>query len=159
MTSPVKKLLNLIRKKSITNSNLKKLAKQLEADVRKRTRLGFGVDKEGAPKKALAKTADSTRKSKRKRKAELSNKTSVNKSNLTDSGQMLDSLSHEVNTSFGKATITLYFDNPEADRKARWAEEGSSNRPKRLFMNLTNKEIKRFNTSVQDLIDEQILRL
>jgi hypothetical protein len=60
--------------------------------VRTRTRLGFGVNAVGTPKVPLKPLAESTKKA-RRRNRNLSPLTSPSKSNLTQTGALLESLS------------------------------------------------------------------
>ena len=58
--------------------------------IRLRTRLGFGVKKAGGPKSKLEKLEESTKE--RRKRMELSNQATARRSNLTESGKMLDSI-------------------------------------------------------------------
>lgn len=137
--------------------------------IRKRTRLGYGVDSTGSEKQKLKPLSDSykqqragkisfiTKKAKRgnviipikpKQKPELSESTTASKSNLTNSGQMLDSIKAKVSTN--KVSIK-----PTGSRKnsllnnLEVAEFVSKDRP---FNNLSNKEIKQLRDFVAQML-------
>lgn len=82
----------------VSPQNLKPIANDLAEIIRRRTRLGSGVDSSGgkkSPLKALKQSTVDSRKSKQTRGL-LSDKTSPRKSNLTDTAQLLDSLQAKV---------------------------------------------------------------
>lgn len=97
----------------------------LAKDIQKRTRAG--IDKDG---RRFAPLALSTQADKRRRGQPTN-------SNLTDSGQMLDSLA-----GFGKkGQIRVGFKSEAAATKAGYAEQGASNRPKRSFLGIAGGEL------------------
>jgi len=155
----IKKIRDKILKKTFTRSNLEKIAESIKDDIKKRTRLGYGVENNGDRKKKLAPLAESTKKSKRRRKGQLSNQTTPSRSNLTDTGEMLDSLDSSAKVRSTSAELIIGFKTPEAEDKAEFAHDGSSNRPKRKFMNLSNRELQRVDQAVEDLIDGAIKEL
>jgi phage gpG-like protein len=106
--------------------------------IRKRTRLGYSVEKNGGTKKKL-KALSSEYVEFRKKNKKLSGKTRSKKSNLTFTGDMLDDL-EIVNTSNGHCEIG--FKSSESQEKAKWV---SKNRP---FLHLSKSEIKQL---IQDL--------
>lgn len=153
-----KKILKELKK------HLPKVAEMMEADILKRTRLGYGVDKNYGSKEALAKLADSYKAQRRrlKKSGKLSSKTSVSKSNLTKSGSMLDSLNSKIDKN--KMQITVKPEGIDKDGvsnrdKARWAQEGSTNRPKRPFLYLSTPEIKRIREFLRKELDKIINKL
>lgn len=148
--------LSKLIKKVVNKNNISKLAEELKEDIVKRTRLGSGVKGNGESKQKLAPTAESTKKSKRRRRGELSSLTSPTKSNLTDTGQMLDSVAV---TQVDNNSFTIGFDNTEAQEKAEFAHEGSNNRPKREFMFVSKREFQRHLRRVKDILDTEIKRL
>lgn len=96
----LEKKLELEIEKALAPKKMKILA-EFGADlIKKRTRLGFGVSRRGGTKERL-KPLKSTPKGKSyvdqrerdRKKGKLANTTTVKKSNLTRTGQMLDSLS------------------------------------------------------------------
>lgn len=132
---------------------------QMAADIIKlRTRLGSGVSSDGADKGPLKKLADST---KQKRqyladKGKLSSDTSVGKSNLTESGQLLDSMK-VISTEYGSAKI-----GPSGSR-----DDGKKNEDigdyvtdaGRPFNNLAKVEIKRVQDAVKSDIRDAVKTL
>lgn len=125
-----------------------------------RTRNGFGVVKTGAKSKRLAKLAEST-KERRRRSPNLSPFTTSGKSNLTFTGAMLDSIGVK---SVSNQTVTI-----GANRRRRkggvtnedvaaFAEAGSSNRPKRQFLNLSSSELKQLTREFSNTFDKALKR-
>lgn len=80
----------------ITEPRAMKEVGQFAADqIRLRTRLSKGVEQDDGPENKLLPLAESTKKArkKKKKKGKLSSKTTVTRSNLTETGEMLDSIS------------------------------------------------------------------
>jgi hypothetical protein len=73
----------------------------------------------------------------RKRMTDLSPETSPGKSNLTMTGQMLNSITYTAKDKM----VSIRFDNDFAKKKATWAEDGSPDRAPRKFFNLSSSEI------------------
>lgn len=75
-------------------ATMKRLGDKAAGMIKLRTRLGHGVTGDGTDKQKLKPLSDSTRESKRGklRRGELSSDTTPNRSNLTDTGQLLDSI-------------------------------------------------------------------
>ena len=124
------------------------IGKMSALQIAKRTRLGYGVS--DGKKEKLAPLKPSTVKA-RKRKR-LHSETSTKKSNLTETGQMIDSITYKFSS--GKASVT--FTNPKAKQKANWAHDGSSNRAKREFMGLTDLEKKAISRWVKEYLVKEI---
>jgi hypothetical protein len=99
MTDILKLDLTFLVKKAITQKFMLELAEELKERIRKRTRLGYGVSALGANQNPLEKLADSTIRKRKNlnRRGKLSGDTKPNKSNLTESGQLLDSLEVRAN--------------------------------------------------------------
>ena len=141
-----------------SNSNLQPIAKDLEEIIRRRTRLGKGVDVNGGPNvplKALKKSTKRSRKYKQKRGL-LSEKTSPNKSNLTDTAQLIDSLK-------GRAINKLLEIKPTGGRKnskltnikvAAYQEAAG-----RKFLGLSKQDIKQLTAVMQDSFNEIVNRI
>jgi hypothetical protein len=108
--------------------------------IRIRTRLGSGVKSVGGTKQALKPLADSTKENRKRLKIQgkLSSLTSPGKSNLTMTGQMLESLKGDA-VSRGKGIIRLTGTRPEGLSNEKLGEYVSEARP---FMNLTKSELK-----------------
>jgi len=110
--------------------------------VVKRTRLGYGVKDNFQAKTRLARLSPGYVK-KRKMFDSLSSNTSPTRSNLTLTGQMLDSIVSEARN----RTIIIKPTGGRSDGKrnvdiARYAEEGGRNRPKRIFLRISQLEFK-----------------
>lgn len=69
--------------------NMRKYAEEAARIVKVRTRLGYGVDREGGQKKKLKALSDSY--VEQRKKSKLHSETTPKRSNLTRSGQLLDS--------------------------------------------------------------------
>lgn len=80
--------------KVLSQTKMKSWMDETAADIKKRTRLGSGVEKDLDSKSSLKRLSDSYKQfRKRNPHGELAESTTANKSNLTYSGQMLDSIS------------------------------------------------------------------
>ena len=106
-----------------------------EDTIRKRTRLGKGVDTTAGAQTKLE-IKDSTFKIRKelKKKGKLSSKTTPAKANLTRSGEMLDSLHSEVNTA--DTSVTTKVSKPNQRKANKLAKGGHK------FLNLTKGEFK-----------------
>lgn len=115
--------------------------------VVKRTRLGYGVSKNMGAKEKLAPLSPNYVKQ-RKMFSGLDASTRPKKSNLTRTGQMLAS----IQTKVVNGQIIIHptgnhrggFSN---EQLAKWNEDGTKNRPRRVFLNISELEfiqIKRF---------------
>lgn len=169
------KILNKALNEIQSESFIGELADESEELVRKRTRLGFGVDTPGGKKKKLEPLKDSYVQQRRNkvafykdsqkithpitkvtRKMTLGKGTRPKKSNLTRTGQMLEELTSKIKRTAGRILITLTFKSSESRQKAEYAHKGSENRKKRIFMNLSKAEgnqiIKRVRAKVTEII-------
>ena len=85
-------------KKTISPTEMRKMGGDLADRIRVRTRLGKGVEGDGAPEKPLKPLATSTKLQRKKAKSgkyklpDLSPKTAPSKSGLTWTGQLLDAI-------------------------------------------------------------------
>lgn len=136
--------------------------------VKNRTRLGYGVPKEGAPRELLAalepsyvaqrkgevaffKTKDGElRAYKPKSPPVLSSATTPAKSNLTKTGQMLNNIGIE-DVSTGRVSLEIKGDRTDSDLTN--AEVAGFVSEKRPFFNLSNTELKQI-----ALLFESVLR-
>jgi hypothetical protein len=77
-----------------SKENMRRLGEIAADMIRTRTRLGYGVKRPGASREKLEKLAEATKESKRRKRkrGDLSDQTTPTRSNLTDTGQLLDSL-------------------------------------------------------------------
>lgn len=144
ITERVQAIIDKIKSKEF----LEELGEDVVAMVKKRTRLGYGCSEDGDKERLepLSPSYVKTRKN-RKKTGHLSEATSPAKSNLTLTGEMLDSLESSANNE-GELFIELSDD--FSRRKAEWVTEKG-----RPFMGLTKQEEKR----VRDLIKAEIAKL
>lgn len=138
------------RLKSLVNGVVdKKLMDKIGSEtvpvVKKRTRRGFGVNKDGDKAVKLKGISESTKKQRRrlKKQGKLNSETTPAKSNLTRSGKMIDSLDYVASTN--EVTISPKGDNNK-DKAAGQENQGRS------FLNLSKGEIK----NIEDIIAEKI---
>lgn len=149
--------------------NMRKFGEQAAEMVRLRTRLGSGVEKEGANKRPLKRLSDSYKQVRRgkiafftrggkvipytpDRPPSLHSHTTPSKSNLTFTGQMLDSL--DV-TSARRGEVTV---GPTGSRKGGLTNKEvagyvSKERP---FNNLSKVEQKRMSEIIADILRKLI---
>lgn len=121
--------------------------------IRERTRRGFGVPDGSNAQSRLKPLAESTKKSRRskKKRGKLSSKTSPGKSNLTDTGQLLDALYGRLN-SRRVAEIAL---------KSRRRGGGSNDEvaffvsAERQFLNFSKSELKKLDDFLSDRINQE----
>lgn len=146
--SPViqmKKIVDRIGKsmtEAIKSSALKPTADFLAEIVVKRTRLGYGVDNNYGKKTKLAALSKRYVKS-RTMFAGLNPLTTPKKSNLTRTGQMLDSIRARTRDGIIIIEPTGRRDDGLSNADvAMFAHMGSKNRPKRVFMNVSELEFK-----------------
>jgi len=134
--------------------NIQKYAEQAASMIKLRTRLGMGVSKDGGDKKALKKLASSTKVSRvRKSKTgKLSSDTSPGKSNLTETGQLLDSI--EV-ISISKGQVRIGPKGKRRDGLSNPEVAGYVTAQGRPFNNLSKVEIKR----IQDQMTRDLNKL
>jgi hypothetical protein len=128
-------------------ANMKKYGQMVADMIRLRTRLGDGVAREGADKGKLKKLAKSTITSREalQKKGKLSELTSPGKSNLTRTGQLLDSESVK-SVSVGKVTVGPTGTRDDGKTNAEVAEYVSQQRP---YNHLSRVETKRVNDAVK----------
>lgn len=106
----------------------------------KRTRLGYGVEQSLGQKKKLAPLSPRYVKS-RKMFAGLSSLTTAKRSNLTRTGQMLNSIRSTVKGKIIEIGPSGTRDDGKRNSDiARYNEQGGRNRPKRVFLNLSRLE-------------------
>ena len=117
--------------------------------IRKRTRLGYGVAEKGGTKKRLN---NLTEKYAKRRKHLINNSlTTPKKSNLTQTGEMLDSLCAKKKSD---NTVEITFSSEEAMDKATWNTDKG-----RPFNNLSKAEIRQLKQSLQDRLDKILKKI
>ncbi len=125
--------------------------------IRKRTRLGKGVAAPGAdpiPLKPLSDSYKDARKKQRGNKGKLSSFTSAGKSNLTFTGQMLDSL-RVLTQSASSVVIGLYGNRKGGGSNSEVGGFVSEVRP---FLNLSKAEMNGLARIIRERIDAALKR-
>lgn len=119
--------------------------------VRKRTRLGSGADKPKGSKQKLKPLSPEYKKQRKrmKKNGELSNNTTPAKSNLTQTGQMLDDLQAIDAT---KTSVKVGFKDEHAKQKAEWVSED------RPFNNLTKAEVKQLEQELVAKLEKELTK-
>ena len=120
--------------------------------LRNRVRLGFGVARDGDKKQKFKPLAPSTIKHREwlSLAGKLFQNSRPNRSHLTATGQMMDSLTYAKKP----GRVVLFFNNQEAENKAFYNNEGG--RVPRPFFYLTDLEIKATERTLQKALDEYI---
>ena len=131
----VKKMLNNATIFFTTSKTVNSIGKYTSSTIKKRTRLGKGVDRTGGPQTKLE-IKENTKRTRRylRRAGSLSAKTQPAKANLTRSGKMLDSVHYTVSG-----------DRKEITTKVAPKQQNKANELDRMghkFMDLTKGEIK-----------------
>lgn len=140
--SQLKKLiqdeLKKIRTKLESKQIIDEVGKNIIEIIQVRTRSGYGANKPEGSNIKLAALKDSTIAARKrlKKKGKLSKDTSPGKSNLTQTGSMLDNLRAESK----KGVVTIRGGSSEDSEKAFHAHTGSDNRPPRPFLFLSSSE-------------------
>lgn len=137
----------------VSSSSLEKIASDLPERIKVRTRLGYGVSKTGGPREKLKPLSSSTQRSKnyKKNRGELSDQTTPRRSNLTDTGQLLDSLEVKSERN-GEVQIR-----PKGNRNtevARYVTDGG-----RPFLDLSKPELKSFVEKLGAALLEKLLKV
>lgn len=123
---------------------------ELVEDIKKRTRLGQGVDKSLGRQSKFKPLAASTKKSRgyKSKRGELKGRTTPAKSNLTETGDMLNSLDHKAS----KGNVTVDVSSKEADK----AEYVSEDRP---FMNISKAQDRKIKKKIEEDLAKQLKKL
>jgi len=154
-TKDIKELMKKLEKaREELQDNVVEVGNEAADLIRKRTRLGYGVSEQGGKKTRLKKLDDGNPKkpyTKRRRQLELSGNTTPAKSNLTQSGAMLDDL-EATKTSKGKAEID--FKTEESKDKAKWNTDKG-----RPFNNLSKSEYNQLKEIIQKKIEKILKKL
>jgi hypothetical protein len=99
--------------------------------VKTRTRLGKGVNEDGAAPVKLKVLSDAYKRRRKAEKNQLHAETTPSKSNLTFTGDMLDNIKYRIEGD----KIIIYIEGDLNNKKAQWVTEGG-----RAFMNLSKPE-------------------
>ena len=137
-----------------SRSAMKNLAEDGVELIRKRVRAGRGVKTAGGVEKKFKRLAKSTIESRRRKR--LHPKTSPGKSNLTETGQMIDSMKAK---SAGRGGAKIVFEGTRRSNGKRISNKelasihdkqgASKKRVKRPFFRFSGKEIKKLTKQVE----------
>jgi len=138
------KLKKLVNKVFIAKE-MKKIGEFASEIIKKRTRLGFGVVKAGADRSKLKSLSEKYKVL--RQSLTLSDQTTTNRSNLTSTGQLLDSISviisSEKKVTFGPTGERQNSNEPSNSKLAEYVSEQG-----RPFINLSGAEIKQIKNEV-----------
>ena len=140
----LKEIADKIVKEATSNDSLQNIGNEAAYLIKKRTRLGYGVSEQYGNKVKLKPL--SKKYIKQRKNDDLSNATTPNKSNLTKTGEMLDSMNAKVK---GDGVVNIGVDDNNLD-KAGWV---SKDRP---FNNLSDAEIKQLENKIRDNLINKI---
>lgn len=128
---------------------LTQLGNELKEDIQKRTRLGYGVEEPLGKQSKFKALAESTKKSRKykKKQGKLSGLSSPAKSNLTETGEMVDDM--YVSTKVNLLQLKLK-DQKNRD-KAQWNEEKG-----RTFLNVSDSQYKTLIKKIQAAITKKL---
>lgn len=121
--------------------------------VKRRSRLGYGVPKDGGGKVKFQDLATSTVKARKKKK--LASETTPKKSNLTETGQLLNDLVSRIE---GRSTIIGH----TKDRNKKigaFHQTGGGNLPQRRYLGLAKEDIKQITANMQDAFTDILNKL
>jgi hypothetical protein len=154
LTELIAKPIQKAVQKAVNRSNMSKDAKLMAREMRIRTRLGKGVDRQGGRLKRLKPIKESTitNRKRTKAKGKLHPHTSPRKSNLTETGKLLDGLDG-ISPRNGEAKIVMRENRRDGALNADIVQ-GQEDMG-RSFMHLSFGEVKRF----QRRIRERVLKL
>lgn len=132
------------------------VGEEVSTQIRKRTRLGYGISGTESQVK-LKPTAPSTKKGKefKKKKGKLSGLTTPKKSNLTDTGQLLDSINHKASIQ----KVVIGFKDQRKDSEIGNKELAKHVQVDRPFFGLTTPEKNRLKRLIEKKIQEMVKRL
>ena len=138
--------------KTLNKNVMTQIGTILAEDIRRRTRLGFGVKKAKQERIKLKKLSNNYIKFRRDNKSKLLNVTTPSRSNLTFTGQLLNSLKAQSDKP-GKVTLRFIGVHKNLDgstmKNGLLANYVSKNRP---FLGPTNREIQRLRTNIKNKI-------
>ena len=126
--------------------SMEKLGEAASELIRKRTRLGYGVEDHNGSKTKLNPLGEPYKKSRKRNKP--SGPTTPARSNLTNSGDMLDDLG-PVKSSEGN--VEVGFKSELSSKKAEWVTEGG-----RPFNNLSKSEVKQIEQALAEEVGKRI---
>lgn len=150
MADSFEKILEQLGKKIIdefkSKESLQTLGDEAAALIKKRVKLGYGLSESNGTKEKLKALSPGYKK--QRKKDTLHSSTTPNKSNLTNTGQMLDNLKATIKS---EDTVSIGFTNTEAKDKAEWVTEGG-----RPFNHISKAEYKQLENSLKDKLYKRI---
>lgn len=156
MTTNYKKRLGDAMRKAVTNGLMEELGNQAIALIRKRTRLGYGSKNNQRVKLDPLAATTVARRTLFKRRGILSSETSPKRSNLTATGQLLDSLKIIKITS-RVATIGADGSRIEGGSNDKVAKHVTDNG--RPFLELTTSESNQLAKIAEAALDKALRRI
>jgi len=160
----VVKRMNKVIRKSMSPTGLKKSLALTIRILKARTRKGYGVTSDGGKKEKFKPLEPSTKTSRGRKSLHYS--TSKNRSNLTETGQMIKALTGEVTSSamslFFKPDNRTYIGKPPKKpvsntKLAFLHDRGSLGRPpKRPWLRFSKEEKKQISKEVADILRKEI---
>ena len=138
--------------KSIDTKFMTKTGEILADDIARRTRLGFGVKKSGQTRVKLRELTPKYVDFRKKNKKKLINLTRPSKSNLTFTGQLLNSLKAK---SDGTGRVTIFFKGDHKNLDGSKMKNGllaNFVSKKRPFLGPSNRELQRLRTRIKNNI-------
>lgn len=158
---------NLDQVKKSMESVMPELRREIPDQIRTRTRLGGGVDHDGKDRlggnrKKLAGLSAGYKKTRKRYSSNLSSDTTVSKSNLTATGQLLDAIKAKI---VGRKSLEIFLEKNRSvdlygnsakinnEQLAEYVEE------KRKFFGLTDGEMNKFRRMIREKIESDLLKL
>jgi len=157
----IKKELESLAKKKLAKKFVRELGNETAEQIKKRVRLGYGVERDNAPKTKFPPLSEKYVKYRKKKSSRLGEFARPSKSNLNATGQLIKSITSEVLGVGKNASFRLFF---KENRKKEL--DGGSARVKhrdlagyvqengRPFFFLAKFEINKIKSSIVDLFNK-----
>lgn len=156
--SDIKKMASSVLEQVFSKQNMQDFMEKLRADIVKRTRMGYGVNQDLGTKEKLASLSKKYKKFRKDNPYnELSKMTNATRSNLTYSGQMLDSLYAKGDSTYlgsilvkdARKRVMGAKKAPKNSDLIKWHEDGAGRLPKRPFFHVSDLENARLEQAMQ----------
>jgi phage gpG-like protein len=137
----------------VSSKNLQQIGDFEAGLVKRRSRLGYGVPTDGGSKQKFKALAPATIASRKRKK--LASETTPKKSNLTETGQLLNDLVAKIE---GRSTIIGH----TKDRNKRigaFHQTGGGRLPQRRYLGLAKEDIKQITAQMQDIFTDILNKL
>lgn len=144
----LERIMRKLLKEATSTESLQELGDDAAELIKKRTRLGYGLSEHGGTKSKLKQLNPKYKKY--RQKIDLSSATTPNKSNLTQTGHMLDDIGATVGSN---NSVSIGFTDDFANQKAEWVSED------RPFNFLSKAEISQLRKKLQDKLYSRIKEL